>query len=456
MPRLAALGALAAALVAAAPARGAAPPPALTTVADALAAELGPPADGRRALALAVETRAPALAAPLEAALEAALARRGYAITPTRGGAADPEGAARASGQDWLLRVQGGLVPGRREIALVGEAIPAWASFFLQRRPGARPVPPRLMQARAAADPETQLLGREGRPAGAPFAAIRPLGRVPGAVLALAIGEVEPGVPAIAVATADAVILLSAKGAPLARRGLDPAGRRPVRDPAAALAIGDFGGGRIAAFHAGAPRGEVLAVRGDRLEPAGELDAAPLCAAEGARLFGAFVPGKGVLQDLLSPAVDPAARPRSDRELYGVAAAPRGGPIAFAALGTDLRLELLGADLRPADVRVRAPFLDSIGTGFALADLDGDGVAEVIASAAVPGPTDQIRILAPRAEVPLLLESPPIPGAILAGAGGDLTGDGVDDALLASIVRGADGAASTELLLVTGDPRELP
>jgi hypothetical protein len=453
--------------LAAAPARGATAPPALSTVADALAKELGPPTDGRRALALAVETRAPALAAPLEAALEAALARRGYAITPA-GGQADPERAARAAGQDWLLRVQGGLVPGRREIALVAEAIPAWESFFLQRRPGARPVPPRLVQARAPADPETQLLAREGRPPGAPFAVIRSLARIPGRVLALAVGEVEPGTPAIVAATPDSVILLSARGAPIARRELDPAARRPIRDPAATLAVGDFGGGRIAVFHAGAEHGEVLSPRGDRLEPVGTLDAAPLCATDGVRLFGAFAPGKGVLQDLISPAIVPNAPPRSARELYGVAAAPHGGPIAFAALGTDLRLELLGADLRAATVapspRPSPPrsggeggsMVDGIGSGFALADLDGDGVAEVIASSPVPGETDRIRILAPRAEVRLLLESPPVQGAILAGAAGDLTGDGVDDALLAAVSRGEDGALWTELLLVTADPREVP
>jgi hypothetical protein len=42
---------------------------------------------------------------------------------------------------------------------------------------------------------------------------------------------------------------------------------------------------------------------------------------------------------------------------------------------------------------------------------------------------------------------------VLSGAGGDLTGDGVDDAVLGEVVDGERGV-ETVLLLVTGDPRE--
>ena len=429
------------------PARAAASA-ALDAVASDLAREVGPPLEGRRALLLAVDARAPALAAPLETALDAALSAQGYAVTPHRGG--EPERSARAAGQDWLLRVRAGLVPGRREVAVVGELIPAWASFFLQRRPDARAVPPRIVQARAPADPETLVLAREAAAAGAPFASIRTLARIAGRVLALAIGEPgEPGRAAIVAITPGGVIVLSSSGERVAERDEPPGAGRPVRDPAATVAVGDFGGGRIALQRAGAARGEVLALHGDRLEPAGVLDDAPLCAGDGARLFGAFEPGTGVLRDRLAPLVDPAAPPRSGRTLYGAACAPRGGPIAHAVLGVDLSVELLGADLR--GVAPRAPV--STGSGFALADLDGDGTAELVASSPDPAGPERLRVLAPLAEAPLLLVSPPIPGAVLAGAGGDLTGDGVDDAVLAAEV---PGAAATELLLVTSDPREAP
>jgi len=448
--RLLPLAPLVAALLAA-PA-GAAPPPggppaALAAVSDELARAVGPPADGRRGLALAVEARARQLSGPLEAALADALARQGYAVTPVRGGG-DPEAVARELGQDWLLRVQAGLLPGRRELALVGEVIPAWESFFLQRRPLARARPPRLVQASALADPETLLLGREEPAPGAPAFRLVPLGRIAGRVLALAVGDAGEG-PAIAAVTPAAVVLLSATGRELARREPDRSGWRAVRDPAAVAAVGDFGGGRLAVQWAGEPRGEVLARRGDRLEVVASLPAAPLCAAEGARLFGQFAPGKGILLDLLTAAVDPDARPRSDRELYGVSAAPHGGPFAFAALDTSLRLELLGSDLGPA-----GPAMPGVGVGFALADVDGDGVAELVASSPSAAGPDRIRVIALRADRPVIFESPPLEGAVLAAAGGDLTGDGVDDAVVAVVSRQGDGEVS-DLLLLTSDPREL-
>jgi hypothetical protein len=430
----------------------AAGPAALPAAAAALAREVGPPVEGRRALVLVVDSRAAALRAPLETALDAALSEQGYAVTPHRSGA-DPEASARAAGQDWLLRVRAGLVPGRPELALVGELIPAWASFFLQRRPAARAIPPRIVQARAAADPETLLLAREAAPSGAPFAEVRTLARVPGEVLALAIGDPgEPGRTAIVVATADAVAVLSPSGERIAERTDAVLPARPVRDPATALAVGDLGGGRIGLFRAGAARGEVLALRGDRIEPAGALEMAPLCAGGAGRLFGAFEPGTGVFRDVLALLADPDAAPRSPRTLYGAACAPRAGRIAFAALGTDLALDLLGPDLRPVARPRAAGAAPLTGSGFALADLDGDGTAELVASSPDPAGPERVRVLAPLSAAPLLVESAPVAGAILAGAGGDVTGDGVDDAVLAAVTA-EGGAPWTDLLLVTSDPR---
>ncbi len=471
--------------------------PAIVAVADALAKELGPPAEGRRALWLAVEARAPSLAPPIESALDAALAARGYAVTPHRT-AGDAEAAARAAGQDWLLRVRAGLVPGNREVALVGELIAVWPSFFLQRRPGARAIPPRLVQARATADPETLLVGREPPIGAVPFVASRSIGSVPGRVVALAVDDTgDAGEPVVVAATADAILILSPARGVVARRDLGAAA--PVRYPQVALAVGDFGGGRIAVQRAGAPRAEVLALRGGRVELAGTLDAAPLCAGAAGRLFGAFVPGTGVFADVLSPLVDPDARPRSARTLYGAAAAPRGGPIAFAVLGTDLRLELFGPDLAPvrtpaAATSTSAPLESEAvhpernaaaaaparsrraptatpnvavaallqkrgatptGSAFALADLDGDGTAELVASSADPASPEGLRIFAPLSDAPLLYESSlPERTLIAAAAAGDLTGDGIDDAVLALVVTPAGGAEPfTDLLLVTHDPR---
>jgi hypothetical protein len=412
------------------------------SVAEELAAGVGPPPEGRRGLALALEAPTPALARAAETALAGALAGRGYAVSPLRLDP-DPEARARAEGADWLLRVQAGLAPGRPEIALVGELVPTWASFFLQRRPGARPAAPRVVQARVPADPETLLLAR---PISERGVVVRPLARLPGRVLALAAGDAGDGKPAVLVITADEAILLSGAGEVLARRPLDREARAPVRDPAATAAVGDFGGGRLAWAVAGAPRAEVAVRRGGRLEPIASLPAAPLCAGGAGARFGAFAPGKGVLRDVLSPHAEPEEPARSDRELFAVAAAPGPGPIAFAALRTDHVLELLAADLSPA----AAP-LPAVGAGFALADLDGDGAPEVVASAAEPDRPDRLRVIAALASAPLLFESAPVEGAILAGASADLTGDGIDDALLAAVRDG--GAGGTDLLLVTADPR---
>jgi hypothetical protein len=226
-----------------------------------------------------------------------------------------------------------------------------------------------------------------------------------------------------------------------------------VRDPAAAVAIGDFDGGRIAAQRAGEPFAEVLTLGPERLERAGTLEGAPLCAGEAGALLGAFAPGTSVFLDRLATAGDrrAATPPRSRRLLYGATAAPRGGPLAFAVLGVDLRVELLGPDLAPAPT-LPAPGALETGSGFALADLDGDGVAELVLSSTSPHGPDRLRILAPLAAAPLVHESPPVEGVVLAGAGGDVTGDGVDDAVLAVVT---EGAAATTLLLVTADPREL-
>jgi hypothetical protein len=436
-------------------------PPAVVTLAERIAAALGAPPDGRRAAALSVETGSARLSTPLATALDAALTARGYVVTPLHG-PSDAEAAARAGGQDWLVRVQADLVPGRRELGAVVEQVPTWPSFFLQRRPGARAVPPRLAQARVEADAETLLLARTARPAGAPFATLRPLARVAGRVLALAVGEPgPPGRPAVVAVTGDAVTVVSARGEILAHREVERSARRPVRGEAAVAMVADLGGGRIAFQHAGSALGSVWALEGDRLVPVATLASAPLCAGEGGALFGAFAPGTGLLVDVLSASVDPAARPRSERLLYGVAAAPRPGPVAFAALGTDLRLELLGPDLGRGRVASGSlgdgvpAALEGIGTGFALADLDGDGSAEVVASSADPSGPEVLRVLALRPGIPPLLELGPLRGRILSGAAGDLTGDGADDAVLGAVLEG-DGALETELLLLTADPRETP
>jgi len=430
---------------------------ALDALADGVAAQLGQPAEGRRGLALVLAAEPAALAAPLGAALASALGRAGWAVTPVAPGGG--ELAARSAGADWLLTLTAGAAgrPGAPELVAIGEAVPLWDSFFLQARPGVRPAPPRTVSARAPADAAVGLLLRPARRPDPARLALRRLARLPYRIVALAAGDAGEAGPSLLAVSPDAIRLLDGGGTELASRPLDPAARRPVRQPLATAVVGDLGGGRLGVALAGTPGGEVLARHGARLDRVGALPMAPLATGEAGTLFGGFAAGRAALQDLLALGIDPRAPVRSPGDLAAVAAAPRGGPVAFAVLHADGRLELLDARLAPAG-RV-----DGVGAGLALADLDGDGTAELVASQASPSAPDRLRVLQlpppgagagdrPR---PPAFESPPIDGLVLCGAAADLTGDGLDDAVLAADVGGPEGAA-TELWLLTADVREAP
>jgi len=425
---------------------------ALARAAEDLAARVAEGWAARETVALAVSAPgAGGLAAPIETALSGALARRGLAVAPLRGAAlADPEAAARALGADRLLRVTAGLAPGRRELALAAEVIPTRPNFFLQRAREVRPAGSRLVSLSVPADPAVLLLARPAaRPAPAfPALSVRPLFRIDERVLALAAGDAAgDGATAILVVTPGAASLRAPGGAVLARRELGPPAS-PVRHPAATAAVGDFGGGRLAWRLAGASAGEVAEVSGGALRHVASLAAAPLWAGDAGRLFGAFLPGKSSLADLVLPAVDPAARPRSALEVAAFAGAPRAGRVAFGAVSADGVLALLGPDLAP-----RGKPVPGVGAGLVLADLDGDGEPEVVASLAEAGPTDRIRVLRlpeqPGGEPSAAFESPPLPGSILAGAAADLTGDGLDDAVLAAVLPSDE----SQLWIVTSDAR---
>ena len=94
-----------------------------------------------------------------------------------------------------------------------------------------------------------------------------------------------------------------------------------------------------------------------------------------------------------------------------------------------------------------------VGVGFALADLEGGGEPLLIASEASSGPRDRLRVLAPGAPETVLFEAEPGYGPVVAAASADLTGDGLDDVVVAT----SPPEGGTRLWLVTadasGDPR---
>jgi len=415
---------------------------ALARAAEDLASRAADPADPVKLALAVVAPGTDGVREPLETALAGALARRGQSVVLLRGPQlGDPEGAARALGVDLLLRVRASLTAST--LALAGEVVPTRPNFFLQRGP-IRAAGSRLVTCSVPADDAARALGGGAR-AGAGALALVPLADLAERVLALAAGPTEGGAVRIVAVTPAAVTLLDARGALLASYPLPPAPPGPlVRDAAAVAAIGDFGGGRVGYAVAGRPGGEILSAAGDRLEEVASIAAAPLACGGAGPLFGAFAPGRGVLADLLTPFVDPGARPASTRELFGAAAAPRPGRAAYAVLGSDFTVRLLGPTLDRL-----APDVPGVGAGFALADLDGDGEPELVASSALPGRTDRVRVLGTGPQAATVYESAPVDGALLAAAAGDLTGDGLDDVVLAALLP----AGGTRLWLLTADPR---
>ncbi len=145
----------------------------------------------------------------------------------------------------------------------------------------------------------------------------------------------------------------------------------------------------------------------------------------------------------LAPAGAPPARFTAPAALFAVAAAPRAGRIAFAAADVHGALSLLSPSLQPA-----APPVSGAGAGLALANLDGDGENEVVTSSIRLDLPDTLRVWRPGTPPRLLLETPVSEGSLLAGTAANLTGDGLDDALLAAATSGA-----TALVLISADAR---
>ncbi|HUK66673.1 MAG TPA: VCBS repeat-containing protein [Anaeromyxobacteraceae bacterium] len=408
-------------------------------------AEKAVPAPEPSRLALLVLTPGcDALREPIRVALSGALARRGQDVLPVEDAeSANAEGWAMAHGADALLKLH--VTLSEERLALVGELVPTRENFFLQRHARAGLAGSRLVTAVATPDAALKALVSE-RARGGPIGLV-PLGRLDVPLLALAAGPTRLGAVRLVAVTPAEVLLLDEHGIRLDARPLSPflAGPR-VRDASAVVAVGDFGQGRIAYAVAGHSEGEILSAEGDRLErvaglpPVGATQ--PIASGGAGPLFGAFVPGRGVLADLVLPAPDPAAQPSSGRELFGAAAAPHPGRAAFAVLGCDYTLRILGTGLEAA-----YPEVPGVGVGFALADLEGDGEPLLVVSSATPGPRDRIRVLRPGARDTALFEAEPGEGTVVAAAAADVTGDGLDDAVLATSLP----SGGTELWLLTAD-----
>jgi hypothetical protein len=387
---------------------------------------------------------APELARAAQSALLAQLSRMGFkAALAIAAGPEAAEAEARARGLDWLLRAAA-RVDGS-EIALAGDALPTWVNFWA----GADPVRAEgggAIAARAVADADVLTLARRPltpRPSPATPFGLRLLARLPERVVAVAVGDLDgDGRGEIALQLPAAVVVLRPDGERLARRDQGGLGRaaRPPREPAGALAA--LGcepaarpalatGGRqpgperpcLASFSFGLAKGELLRLEGGELTPVQALDAPALAAGAAGAISGAALPGR----NLFAPEVRLASGKGATLPFapISVAASSRSAGPAFLAIATDGAALLLSEELEPLEAA-----LPPLGAGAAMGDFDGGGVAELVTTGRVRA-EDRARLWRADdwSEGPLF-ESEPVPGGFVAGAAGDLDGQGRDEAVL--------------------------
>lgn len=406
-------------------------------VADRAAAMVPPQ---RTAAGVFATAATPELAQAAQTALMARLLARGFirVVPVAAAGGPEAESRARALGLDVLVRVEATLQGA--DLVLAGDLVPTWENFWLG--PGARGPGGGPLSGRAPADAESFALARVA-PARrllpspdlpAPPPRLRPIARLAERVLALTAADLDgDGAAEIVVLTPADVQVLRGEGTVVARRGHGdlPRSPRPPRVPSGTVAVADLGGRRRIAFaDFGRSGAELLAFEAGELRHEGPFDGVPACAGGAGLLVASAVAGKGLIADLAPAGGRPTAA--SARPAVSVTASPRPGPgPAFLALYPDGSGQLLTAELSPV-----GPPVPNLGAGSAIADLDGDGQIELVASLGSPGRDDHVRVqrvgrgtLAPVIDFPDV-----IPGELLAGAAGDLDGDGRDEVVLAAIV----------------------
>lgn len=364
----------------------------------AQAARGAPPAS--TLLVLRVEGPA-ALARAAE--LEVASALRGAGFRGVVNAAAADEADARL---DLRISLQG------ERLVAAGDLRPVRENFFT----GRSVVEGAVIAASVRADPAALLLAG-GKP-GPLVAEVAPFATLPERPLALAVGDLDgDGVPEVAAVGATRLIVLGADGGiRLAQPLAGAPGARPLRDPVAAMAIE---GGRLRVSVPGAGVASEFALRGGALEPVADLPAgvAPLPGGNGSyepgtnRLLPALVIG-GAKVELSSPAR---------------AVAVHGAAIAWVDDGGTVRIG-------------EEPALRDGGDSLALADLDGDGTAELVATSSRLAPPDEIRVVRVGGGGAVELRGAGVLGGVLlrTGTAGDL-GAG-EEALLGGVAADGSGA----------------
>lgn len=380
------------------------------------AAALVPPSTTR--LALEVESPARRLATSFEAALGVALREAGFAPAVPVGDAA----AAEASGADALVRVRVDLLGAT--LAAAGELRTLRPNFFTGEALAAGGP----LAAELPADASARLLAGPG--AMGPLAIeVVPFAALAQAPVALAVGTLG-GTPYVAALLEDELVLLGADGSRRARHPLPPPapGALPSRDPRAGLVVVSD-----SIRYAFPSRGVAGAVRleGDALVHVTDAppDVLPLVSGPAGVLSAMQAPQSNLFAPtlLLADAASGAA-PRAaatPAPFVTALSAPSGGALPFGLVtGSGVFISV------QADLTFGTAPVEGLGDAAALADLDGDGVAELLASGRTAAAPDAIRAIRLGAGGGSPIESAPIDAVLVIAASGDLGGG--DEAIFAA------------------------
>ena len=409
-----------------------APEPALGRLARAVA-EQSARATPEAPTAIFVEAPTAALARAFGSLLAAELAAR--KLSPVVLDAPSAVAAERiAREKDFRSLVRVTIAAENTRIVARGDVLQTWVNFWAGSAP-TRSGPATALAATVDADLQAMTLASvtaSAVPSTAPLKlALGVLARLAAPPAAIAIADLDGDKHAeIAVLTDDEVIVLAADGRTIARydlRGL-PASNRPTRESFGALWLQP---GRLSWISGRRAHAETLAFNAGTLKAAGpvdelSLDGVGVRLVAGLNAFAAEASWFG--KPLTLPAPLTATNTRAGVCLFlfanGTGAVTRGAP--------------------PTSVFSGAP------SAAVIADVDGDGIPELVATSAHFFPDgDEIRVIpiaaveAIAARAGSLAEGTPVwsgstpRGRVLVAAAGDLDGDGAEEVVLGSWL--ADG-----------------